>query len=428
MKQLLIRLSHSFIGLLFSALFSLSVMAADTSISPATYEALNDVQEYLQQEDYVQAQEVLDKLVNKLKPSFGLALAHQLYGQLYLTQENTPAAIQQFENALKLDVFAVGQEAALATNVSQLYLSIEKTDQAIATLKTRLPKLLQAEQKLLKKQKKQDQGKYPIKPIAFATLGMAYHVKGDYQNVIAWVPKALEREQQSGNHPKENWLQILALAYYERKQYQNAADTLKQLIAIKPDNEDYWVQRASMFQLLERPANTLKVLETAYAADKLTKEQNVLLLVQLLINQGIPERGARILKQQLTTENIKITESNWRLLASAWQLSRQRQDAIVALSQASQVVDDGSLLLRAARLAVQDNRHAQAVKLSQQALYKGLDDQDKANALLLAGSSYFEQQDYKSARRYFQKALKQADSATSAKTWLDYIATVEEYL
>lgn len=423
MKQLSIILC-----LFFASLFSVSLKAADTSISPATYEALNDVQEYLQQEDYINAQELLDKLQSRLKPSFGLALVHQLYGQLYLAQENTPAAIQQFENALKLDVFAVGQESALATNVAQLYLSIEKTDEAIAALNSRMPKLLSDEKKAQQTQKKQNQDKSLIKPITFATLGMAYHIKGDYNNVITWVPEALAREKKSGNQPKENWLQILALAYYERKQYQSAADTLKQLIAIKPDNEDYWVQRASMFQLLEQPGNTLKVLETAYAADKLTKDQNLMLLVQLLINQGIPERGARILKEQLLAQNIEMTESNWRLLASAWQLSRQRQDAIVALSQASEAMSDGSLLLRAARLAVQDNRHAQATVLIQRALDKGLEDNDSANALLLAGSSHFELQHYADARRYFQRALKQPDSATSAKTWLDYIATVEEYL
>jgi len=408
--------------LLFAVTISANAFSSNTAISPATYEALTDVQELLQQQQYPEAEEQLSKLKEKLKPSFGLALVHQLYGQLYLSQDKTSAAIGEFEAALALNVLPVAQEASMAANVAQLYLSLENSGAAITLLSSRLPRLLKQEQELLESGKKKVG--LIIQPMVFATLGLAYHLEQNYPGVVQWMPMAIERS----DGPKESWLQVLSLAYYQQQQYDSAAEVLAQLIVLKPDNEDYWVQRASMFQLLEQPANTLAVLESAYAAGVLKKDNNLLLLVQLLISQGIPERGARVLNRAISENQIELNEANWKLLAMAWQQGREREDAIVALSQAANMSENGSLLLRAARLAFQDNHHQQAAELAEQAYEMGLSAKEQASSLLLAGTGWFELQRYPQARTWFQRALKEPDSAAAARTWLDYIDTLEEYL
>ena len=40
-------------------------------------------------------------------------------------------------------------------------------------------------------------------------------------------------------------------------------------------------------------------------------------LVQLLLNQGLPERAGRVLNKLMQEQQIEINERNWRLLASA---------------------------------------------------------------------------------------------------------------
>lgn len=400
-------------------LSSLSAAAANQSISPSTYEALNDIQTLLQEENFAEARASLQELEDDLKPGLGLALVHQLYGQFYLMQENNPAALQQFIEALNLEAFAPAQQATLATNVAQLYLAQEQAGKAVEVLQPRLEALLQTEQ-----QQKDEEKKTLIQPMAFATLAMAHHINKHYSAVIQWMPLALERAEK----PRENWLQVLAVAHYERKQYQLAAQALQQLIALKPENEDYWVQQASMYQLLDKPALSLRALETGYAGGYLSKGNNILLVVQLLINQGVPERAARILQRHLNDGTLELSDNNWKLLAAAWQQGRERQDAVQALRKASESLDDGGLLLRAARLSLQDNQHQQALRDIKAALKKGLPDKQKGDAYMLAGSSAYELKDYPTAKRYFQRALQEAKVAGSAKTWLNYIESVEEYL
>ena len=58
----------------------------------------------------------------------------------------------------------------------------------------------------------------------------------------------------------------------------------------------------------------------------------------------------------------------------------------------------------------------------------GLSAKEQASSLLLAGTGWFELQRYQQARTWFQRALKEPDSAAAARTWLDYIDTLEEYL
>ena len=46
---------------------------------------------------------------------------------------------------------------------------------------------------------------------------------------------------------------------------------------------------------------------------------------------------------------------------------------------------------------------------------------------MLAASSAYELQDFNTARRYFQQALTYADTAANARSWLDYLAMLEQY-
>ena len=128
---------------LFSAVL-LAPLAAwaqvDNTLSPSTYEQLNDIQTLLADEDWPQAREQLDELLQELTPGFGKALALQLSGQYWLSRDDNAKAIQEFEQALALDAFAPSQEAGMATNVAQLYLAQQQYDGAVSTLKKRLPK------------------------------------------------------------------------------------------------------------------------------------------------------------------------------------------------------------------------------------------------------------------------------------------------
>lgn len=413
-----------FVFILLALLSSFVHAGGDTSISPATYEALTKIQTLLQEQEWSEAKDELDELLEDLKPSFGLALAYQLYGQLHLAQEQNKQAIQRFEQALSLNKLTLPQEAGLASNVAQLYLAEGQRNDAIKTLVPRLDELLKKEAEEQEKAKKpEEKNRKVIKPVAFVALATAYQLDKNYLASISWLELLMKREAEA----KENWLQMLMVAYYQTQQYQKTAMVLDDLLRIAPEKEDYWQQQTSMYQLLDRHDRALKSLDLGYRGGYIKKESSLLLLAQLLISQQLPERAGRLLGKHLSDGSIELNERNWRLLAAAWQQGRDRNEAIKAINQASEFMDDGRLLLRASHLAMQDAHYPDVLRQANMAIKKGLSQKDKGKALMLAGNSTFELKDYKQARRYFQQALSIASSAAAARSWLEYLDSVEEY-
>ena len=134
----------------FSLSLSLNVVAQDMTLSPATYNALNKIQEQLGAQQLTEAEAGLHELEEQLAPGFGLALVHQLHGQLHLMKESE-LALQHFREALALNVLSPAQESAIATTTAQILLQLERPDDALAELEPRLERLLQREQEDRKK-------------------------------------------------------------------------------------------------------------------------------------------------------------------------------------------------------------------------------------------------------------------------------------
>src|SRR5690554_7937898 len=93
--------------LVLASFFSMASLAnTDTSLTPALYKTLNEIQDQLSAQEYEQVAARLTKLEEDLKPSFGLALVYQLHGQFWLLQEKPEKGLEYFQKALELNVLA----------------------------------------------------------------------------------------------------------------------------------------------------------------------------------------------------------------------------------------------------------------------------------------------------------------------------------
>jgi tetratricopeptide (TPR) repeat protein len=405
--------------------------SANQSLSPKTYQKLNDIQTLLTEGQYVEVEEELLELEEDLSPGFGLALSYQIHAQLYLAQENTAQAIVYFNKALDLEAMKAVQAVSLATNVSQLYLSDGKTQKAIDVLESRI-------------EASEAEKKDSTMAMAYITLGSAHQVQGDFLSSIPWLQEGIKRAKK----PRENWLQMLMAAHYQLKQYPQAVELLSQLIVINESKEEYWLQKASLYQIQQMPKKSLEVLELAYIRGVLKKEDGLILLVQLLVTQGIPERGGRLLHEMLQQNSVELSEENWLLLASAWIQGRERASAIMAFENAAllsekepdntasqsavsgQTIQSGKaraakLYYRVAQLQFDEDQFAAAIASYQKALSLGLSGKKVGTALLMQGNSYFELGDYKDAKLYFSKALAEPSGINGARAWLDYMQQLE---
>jgi len=407
-------------------LMSSNAHAANQSLSPKTYQALNDIQALLTDSKFAEAEEGLKDLEENLSPGFGLALTYQIHAQLFLAQENSKQALSYFNKALALDAMKAGQAVSLATNVAQLYLADSQVDEAITVLQGRI--------EAAEKEKVNS-----TNSMAFITLGSAFQLKQDFKNAIIWLRQGIERSKQ----PRENWLQMLMAAHYQIKQYPEAITVLDQLIAMNETKEEYWLQQASLHQMLNKPKDALKVLQLANVRNILIKEDGLIILVQLLITEGVPERAGRILQDLIEKKKIEITEDNWKLLASAWLQSRERKQAIDAfidaaefslqtannsLKESDQITgkqEAAKLYYRSAQLQFDESEFDAAASSFAKARELGLTGKKVGLSLLMQGNAYFELEEYQNAKVYFSKALEEPSSTNSAKAWLDYMQQLE---
>ena len=433
----LFSVSHLVTVLLFSLISSLGVMpfnanAANQSLSPKTYQALNDIQTLLAESKFSEVEEGLKDLEENLNPGFGLALTYQIHAQLFLAKEDSPQALNYFNKALALDAMKAVQAVSLATNVAQLYLSNSQIDEAISVLQGRI--------EAAEKEKASS-----TNSMAYITLGSAFQLKQDFKSAIIWLQQGIERTPQ----PRENWLQMLMAAHYQLKQYADAILVLDQLIVMNEAKEEYWLQQASLYQMMNKPKAALKVLQLANVRNILVKEDGLIILVQLLITEGVPERAGRILQELIEQKKIELTEGNWKLLASAWLQSRERKQAISAFINAAkfslQSANDSSqeksaqsfsnqvkakqeaakLYYRSAQLQFDESDFTGAVSSFAKARELGLTGKKVGLSLLMQGNAYFELEEYQNAKVYFSKALKEPSSTNSAKAWLDYMQQLE---
>jgi tetratricopeptide (TPR) repeat protein len=421
--------------LMFSISCSLGLISfnatANQSLSPKTYQALNDIQALLAENKFSEVENGLEDLEENLSPGFGLALTYQIHAQLFLAQENRMQALNYFNKALALEAMKATQAVSLATNVAQLYLADSQIVEAISVLQIRIEEA-----------EKEKVGS--TNSMAFITLGSAFQLKQDFKNAIKWLKQGIDRS----NQPRENWLQMLMAAYYQLKQYPEAIRVLDQLIVINETKEEYWLQQASLQQMLNKPVEALNVLQLANVRNILVKEDGLIILVQLLIAEGAPERAGRVLQELLEQEKIALNDENWKLLASAWLQSRERKQAITAFINAAeyslQLADKSlkekevmqvnrlearqeaaTLYYRSAQLQFDESDFNGAVSSFTKARVLGLTGKKRGLSLLMQGNAYFELEEYQNAKVYFSKALAEPNSTNSAKAWLDYMQQLE---
>jgi len=166
-------------------------------------------------------------------------------------------------------------------------------------------------------------------------------------------------------------------------------------------------------------------------------------MTQLLINQGVPERAARILNDLLKNQQVELSEENLRLMASAWLQGKERVHAIAGLVQAAEqskkeIADlpdeadrnkrqkgTAKLYYRAAQLAFEVSDFETAALQYQNARQEGLSSNQHALSLLMQGNAYFEMENYQMAKVYFSKAQQEPRTTAAAKSWLDYMSQLE---
>jgi tetratricopeptide (TPR) repeat protein len=219
----------------------------------------------------------------------------------------------------------------------------------------------------------------------------------------------------------ENLLLLLNAVYYEKQEMHEMPDVLQEIIKYYPKSS-YLLYLASVYGQLEQSGKQLVLMESLYEDGRIDKGSQLRNLATLYMSEKVPYKGALVLQKALDSGQVDSDSKNWTLLAQAWRMAAQREQAIKAITQAAKLSNDGKNYLQAAYMYFDTAQWQSAERALMLGFDKGLDEKTSGEAWLLLGMSRFKMRQFDTAIEACEKAKNFEKSAKHAKQWISYIS------
>ena len=321
----------------------------------------------------------------------------------YYTLEDIPRTIRAYEEILKQGTITEALELSSLRALFQLHYSEERYQRAISYM-----------------DRWQALKGTPDAPVTFLKA-TAYYQLGDYRQSLRQALRVEEITVSQQKTMKENWWYLQVILYSELNDTDNVIRVLETLIVHYPKKQ-YWMHLAGMYGEKEWEDVSLSTYYAAYVQGFLVKESEVVMLSQRLIGASNPYEASRVLMKGIKDRIVKEDERNMKLLATAYTLSQEVDEAIDAWRNAARYSEDGETYYRLAGVLAQEDRHKEAIEAYQDAQDKG-DLKRPAEVAFAKAISQMQLERWNSATRSFREAIRlDRKKEKQARQYIRYIA------
>jgi tetratricopeptide (TPR) repeat protein len=372
------------------------------AMSQQVYEQLVEVQELVEAKDYASAQVSIDKLKQKKSLSdYERAQIWNISAYSFYLQERYPEAIRAYDQVLAQPGLPEALLQSTLKTKAQLHFTQEDYESALTVIRQLMEIIPEPSADVL------------------MIEGQALFQMQRYDEALVPIKTAIEMYREQGRTPKENWLLLLRVIYFEQKDYDNMITVVKELIQYYP-KDTYIRTLAGVYSELGDTKKQLALTEVLYDSGYLTRAADMTNLANLYLLHGLPYKAAKVLEKEMGENIIESNERNLRLLSQAWYQAREDAKAIPPLERAAKMSDDGELWIRLAQANLNLERWSEAASAIQKGLKAGgLKRNDTANIML--GMALFNQKRLEQARRAFTQAAKDNRSKRTATQWIAYV-------
>lgn len=373
------------------------------AMSQQVYEVLVEVQELIETKDYATAQVKIEDLRDgkkKLSP-YELAQLWNISAYSYYLQERYADAIDAYDHVLEQPELPEALAQSTLKTKAQLYFTLEDYESALGVIRELIAIIPEPSADV-----------YMIE-------GQALFQLARYDEALVPIKTAINMYREQGQKPKENWLLLLRVIYFEQKDYENMLEVVKELIAYYP-KDTYILVLAGIYSELGDTKKQLALVEVLYDKGLLANTSQVTNLANLYLLHGLPYKAAVVLDREIESGIVKANERNLRLLSQAWYQAREDQKSIPPLERAAKISEDGELYIRLAQSHINLEQWKEAATAARQGIKAGgLKRSDQANIML--GMALFNQKLLEQARTAFQAASRDKRSARAAGQWINYV-------
>ncbi len=372
------------------------------ALSPKVGKKLQELQVMVEAKQYAEAQQGLREMLNmKNLSGYELAQIHNLTAYNYYLQENYQGAINEYEKVLAQDIPPALRQSSLKT-CAQLYFTVENYDKALERVQQLIAIIDSPSADVL------------------MLLGQAYFQADRFREALGPIKEGIDLYKAQGKTPKENWLLLLRVAYYELQDYQGMVSALNQLLRYYP-KDTYMLTLAGAYSELGDTKKQLVITEVLYEAGIISGSQHAVNLANLYLMHDIPYRAAEVLEKAMGDKDVDETERNLRLLSQSWYQAREDKKSIPPLERAASMSGEGELFIRLAQSQLNLDLWDDAISSINKGINKGgLKRRDKAYVML--GMAHLNKKRLNDAESAFLKAQDVGGSEKAVKQWLAFVA------
>ena len=187
------------------------------AMSQQVYEKLAEIQELIEGKDYASAERMLDELRGQKKLSdYERAQLWNLSGYSYYLQERYADAIRSYDQMLAIPELPEALLLSTLKTKAQLHFTQEDYESALSVVRQLLAAIPEPSADIL------------------MIEGQALFQLARYDEALVPIKTAIEMYRDQGQVPKENWLLLLRVIYFEQKEYELMIGVVKELIAYYP--------------------------------------------------------------------------------------------------------------------------------------------------------------------------------------------------
>jgi len=372
------------------------------AMSQGVYESLTEIQELMEAKDYASAQRLTDELRQKkgLTP-YELAQIWNITAYSYYLQERYQDAIKAYDQVMAQPELPEALMLSTLKTKAQLQFTLEDYEGALATVRDLMANISEPSADVLMLE------------------GQALFQLARYDDALVPIKSAIDMYRNQGQTPKENWLLLLRVIYFEQKDYESMIDVVKELIVYYP-KDTYVLTLAGIYSELGDTMKQLSLTEVLYEKGYLNTASHITNLANLYLLHGLPYKAATVLEKEMGAEIVKSNERNLRLLSQAWYQSREDEKAIPPLARAAEMTKEGELYVRLGQAHINLENWSEAASAIQTGIKLGeLKRSDTANIML--GMALFNMKRLEQARRAFESASSDNRSKRAATQWIAYV-------
>ena len=251
-------------------------------------------------------------------------------------------------------------------------------------------------------------------------FAQVHYQDNNFTQSLISIGNAIEVANANNQKAKENWLILQRANYYELKQPEKVTEVMELMVKLYSKPE-YWIQLASMYGEIGQEKKQMGAMETAWQAGYITKDQDIITLVQLYRFNGAPFKAAKLLDESIASGKVVATVKHLEMLAQSYVAAKNDEKAIPVLAKAAEIADTGKFDAQLAQAYLNLENWDKAIETAKKALDRGGISREGDMHLIL-GMSYFNVKLFSQSLTSFQQAESIKASEKTAKQWIKYVS------